>query len=682
MIFLKSMCSINNDIEDMIARQSNPDKIYGRLAVNNKDAIFLNIPNDTINKYYDFVNDFVDKCKDEVNLKLIEKSFDELRRKYRINPTKNQMRYIVSDKYNKSNLSPTFNRYIIKKGTRSESGVLVATITLPPDNFSCSKNCYYCPQEYDLDNKPSQPRSYISSEPAMRRALRYKFDIMGQFHDRIYCYINTGNIDINDKSAKKMELILSGGTWECYKESDRDKFILECYYAANNFGIDKEKLPKMKSIYEEQKINETSEYRIIGLTLETRPDFITKKAILDYRKYGVTRIQIGVQHYDDVILKKINRGCYTKDTIRAIRLLKQAGYKVVVHLMPDLPGSNPDSDKWMFDEAINNPDLQFDDLKIYPTAICKSHDDEHIVKSVISDWYSNGKYKPYAEENLDDLINVISYYLKNVKPWVRIQRCIRDIPEISIEAGYKKVSNLAQIIKEKMEPFNNSNGDVKTFEMRSMEVRNNKFINYEPRLVVRKYEASKGIEYFISIEIYNENFHQKSIYYFWKIIQTIYNYTLNLFLFEYFPKLYFKGSPYFNNCYVGLLGFLRLRIDPEPGGDFLPELNNSALIREVHVYGNSLSVSNESSKSPQHKGYGQLLIKTAQNIASEHNLKKISVISAVGTKEYYKNKCKFKHEKTYMTKNIELIPILKNTERMFIIIFLTCFILLISLLFF
>ena len=92
MIFLKSMCSINNDIEDMIARQSNPDKIYGRLAVNNKDAIFLNIPNDTINKYYDFVNDFVDKCKDEVNLKLIEKSFDELRRKYRINPTKNQMR--------------------------------------------------------------------------------------------------------------------------------------------------------------------------------------------------------------------------------------------------------------------------------------------------------------------------------------------------------------------------------------------------------------------------------------------------------------------------------------------------------------------------------------------------------------------------------------------------------------
>ena len=189
MIFLKNMCSINNDIEDMIARQSNPDKIYGRLAVNNKDAIFLNIPNDTINKYYDFVNDFVDKCKDEVNLKLIEKSFDELRRKYRINPTKNQMRYIVSDKYDKNNLSPTFNRYIIKKGTRSESGVLVATITLPPDNFSCSKNCYYCPQEYDLDNKPSQPRSYISSEPAMRRALRYKFDIMGQFHDRIYCYI-------------------------------------------------------------------------------------------------------------------------------------------------------------------------------------------------------------------------------------------------------------------------------------------------------------------------------------------------------------------------------------------------------------------------------------------------------------------------------------------------------------
>ena len=517
----------------------------------------------------------------------------------------------------------------------------------------------------------------MSSEPAMRRALRYNFDVMGQFHDRIFCYINTGNIDRNDKSPKKMEVILSGGTWECYPQTERDQFVLECYYAANNFGIDKEKLPDIKSMEEEQTINETAEYRIIGMTLETRPDFVTKKAILDYRRYGVTRIQIGVQHYDDVILRKINRGCYTKDTIKAIKLLKQACYKVVVHLMPDLPGSNPESDQWMFNEAINNPDLQFDDLKIYPTAICKSHDDEHVLTSVISDWYEQGLYKPYAEENLQDLIDVISYYLINVKPWVRIQRCIRDIPEISIEAGYKKKSNLAQIIKEQMKPFDNSNGDTKTYDIRSMEVRNNEYINYKPRLVVRKYIASKGIEYHISIEVYKENIYQRYLYYLWSIYQTFYNYTLHLFLHEFFPGKYFCGSPGFNDCYVGLFGFLRLRIDNDPGGDFIPEINNSALIREVHVYGTSISVSDKNNKTPQHKGYGQLLIKTAQNIAADHKLNKISVIAGVGTKEYYKNKCGFKHEGTYMTKNIELIQIFRDMERLCIFMFTFCIFLMI-----
>ena len=664
------MCSIN-DIEDFRI-----NKPYGNNEFVKEEKLFQN----DYDKFVIFFEEFYNICSNFNTIDSIEKTYNLLRRKYRINPSKNQLRYVWNDKFNSKSrdiVSNTFSRYLIKKGTRSESGVLVATITLSPSKFSCSKNCYYCPQEYDLNGNPSQPRSYMSSEPAMRRALRYNFDVMGQFHDRIFCYINTGNIDKNDKSPKKMEVILSGGTWECYPQDERDRFVLECYYAANNFGIEKEKLPKISSMEEEQKINETAEYRIIGMTLETRPDFVTKKAILDYRKYGVTRIQIGVQHYDDVILRKINRGCYTKDTIKAIKLLKQAGYKVVVHLMPDLPGSSPESDQWMFTEAINNPDLQFDDLKIYPTAICKSHDDQHVLTSVISDWYDQGKYKPYAEENLQNLIDVISYYLINVKPWVRIQRCIRDIPEISIEAGYKKKSNLAQIIKEQMKPFENSNGNTKTYEIRSMEVRNNEYINYTPRLVVRKYIASKGIEYHISIEVYKENIYQKYLYYLWTIYQTIYNYTLHLFLHEFFPKKYFYGSPGFNECYVGLFGFLRLRIDDNPGGDFIPEINNSALIREVHVYGTSISVSDKNSKTPQHKGYGKLLVKTAQNIAADHKLKKISVIAGVGTKEYYKNKCGFRHEGTYMTKNIELIQIFRDMDRLFVSMFTICILLMI-----
>jgi ELP3 family radical SAM enzyme/protein acetyltransferase len=658
------MCSVN-DIEDFRI-----DKPFGNISVQDESNLFTN----NYDKFVNFFEDFHDLGKDCNSVEKIEKAFNITKKKHRINPSKNQLRYVWNDKFYSKESTNTFKRYLIKKGTRSESGVLVATITLSPSKFSCSKNCYYCPQEYDLEGKPSQPRSYMSSEPAMRRANRYNFDVMGQFHDRIYCYLNTGNINKNDKSSKKMEVILSGGTWECYPQEERDRFIVECYYAANNFGIDKDKMPEMKSILEEQKINETAEYRIIGMTLETRPDFISKKSILDYRRYGVTRIQIGVQHYDDVILKKINRGCYTKDTIKAIRLLKQAGYKVVVHLMPDLPGSSPESDIWMFEEAINNPDLQFDDLKIYPTAICKSHDDDHVLTSVISEWYDQGKYTPYAEKNLQDLITVISYYLANVNPWVRIQRCIRDIPEISIEAGYKKKSNLAQIIKDQMKLFRNENENIKTYEIRSMEVRNDsKKLDYEPRLVVRKYEASKGIEYHISIEVYKENIYEKTIYYLWKVYQTMYNSILHFIFHEYFPKMYFSGSPTFNNCYVGLFGFLRLRIDKDPGGDFIPEINNSALIREVHVYGTSLSVSGKDNITPQHKGYGKLLVKTAQDIAADHKLPKISVISGIGTKEYYKNKCGFKHEGTYMTKDIEIIQFFRDIDRFFGIMFSSLF---------
>lgn len=654
------MCSVN-DIEDLRI-----DKPFGNISVQDESNLFTN----NYDKFVNFFEDFHNLGKDCNTVEKIEKAFNITKRKHRINPSKNQLRYVWNDRFYSMESTNTFKRYLIKKGTRSESGVLVVTVTLSPSKFSCSKNCYYCPQEYDLEGNPSQPRSYMSSEPAMRRANRYNFDVMGQFHDRIYCYLNTGNINKNDKSSKKMEVILSGGTWECYPQDERDRFIVECYYAANNFGIDNDKMPKIGTIEYEQKINETAEYRIIGMTLETRPDFISKKSILDYRRYGVTRIQIGVQHYDDVILKKINRGCYTKDTIKAIRLLKQAGYKVVVHLMPDLPGSSPESDIWMFDEAIKNPDLQFDDLKIYPTAICKSHDDNHILTSVISDWYDQGKYTPYAETNLQDLINVISYYLANVNPWVRIQRCIRDIPEISIEAGYKKKSNLAQIIKDQMKLFRNENENIKTYEIRSMEVRNDsKKLDYEPRLVVRKYKASKGIEYHISIEVYKENIYEKAIYYLWKVYQTMYNSILHFIFHEYFPKMYFSGSPTFNNCYVGLFGFLRLRIDNDPGGDYIPEINNSALIREVHVYGTSLSVSGKNNVSPQHKGYGKLLVKTAQDIAADHKLPKISVISGIGTKEYYKNKCGFKHEGTYMTKNIEIIQTFRDIDRFFAIIF-------------
>jgi ELP3 family radical SAM enzyme/protein acetyltransferase len=368
----------------------------------------------------------------------------KLRKKYHIVPSKAQLRFIYEKYFNHIQLNPVLGRFMIKKACRSRSGVLVSTIVLRPDVFSCPKKCSYCPTETNLKGTLTQPKSYLSSEPAMLRAIDENFDVRGQLCNRIKAYIETGNIQVNSGSCK-MEIILSGGTWESYPYNYRKLVMNEIYWAANTYD---DKVPRqILPIEEEIRLNETAKYRVIGMTLETRPDFITKHSIKDYCKWGVTRIQIGVQHYDDSILDIINRDCHTDDTIRAIKMLKQTGFKIVCHLMPDLPGSNPELDKWMFDQAITNPDLQFDDVKVYPCAVCKSSDPNLIVQSDIADWYNDGTYVPYAEQDINKLIGVLKYYKQNIQPWVRIQRLVRDIPTKSIQAGYEGKSNLRQIIQ-------------------------------------------------------------------------------------------------------------------------------------------------------------------------------------------------------------------------------------------
>jgi len=441
-----------------------------------------------------------------------------------------------------------------------------------------------------------------------------------------------GNIDKHATQSKKMEVILSGGTWESYPIEYREQVILELYWAANTMTLER----PIKTLDEEIKENETAEYRIIGLTIETRPDNITKEAICDYNKWNVTRVQIGVQHFDDKILKKINRKCYTVDTIRAIRLLKQAGFKVVIHLMPDLPGSSPEQDLHMLERTLTDPDLQFDDVKIYPTAICKSPDADRIVSSKIADWYSAGLYKPYAESDLNSLINILAYYKTKVQPWVRIQRIVRDIPGKSIESGYKKMSNLRQIIHNKMTKDN-----MKCLCIYCMEIGDKELENLTPYLVVREYKASEGIEYHISIEAHSMTRIQYTLYFLNRLLAFL-SWILTGKWYEWSGNL---------ETYTGLFGFCRLRIDPQPGGDFIPEIQGCGLIREVHVYGFSLGVGNDSQGS-QHRGFGQMLVKTAEQITLMNGLKKTAVIAGVGTREYYKNKCGYTLAKTYMVKSL------------------------------
>ena len=595
----------------------------------------------------EFVNELLDTPDEK-----IENVVRKLKREYQINPSKQEIYKVFRDKFSTRKITPKMRKWMIKKQVRSNSGVLVVTIVLAPNRFSCKYDCAYCPQETDLDGNPTQPRSYLSNEPAMLRALESNFDIKGQFNSRINTYKITGNItDIQNskigsipeasskigsipEASSKIEVIFSGGTWESYPLEYREQVIRELYWAANTVEVERES----KTLEEEITINETGQYRIIGFTLETRPDNITPETIQQYRRWGVTRIQIGVQHFDDAILKKVNRKCYTKHTIQAIRLLKQAGLKVVVHLMPDLPGSSPEQDKWMFNEAIHNPNLQFDDIKIYPTAVVKTFDDKHIVKSKILDLYNSGEFTPYSEKNLQDLIDVCIYYKTNMNPWVRIQRLVRDIPTTDIAAGYNGMSNLRQVIHDQMRLRG-----VKCNCIRCNEIGDKEHDNHKPILVVRKYEASGGTEFHISVEAHTMNFYQNLLYW----LTVAWN---SFILFLTGKHMFWSGNL---NTYIGLYGFLRLRFDSAPGGDFIPEIQNSALIREVHVYGTSLGVGElVEATGSQHRGFGKLLMATAEQIAIDAGYKKAAVIAGVGTREYYKNKCGYHLEGTYMVKSL------------------------------
>ena len=570
----------------------------------------------------------------------IEKYSNILRRKYRIHPNKALLRSVYEEHYMDTCASPKFHSWLIKKGCRTWSGVKVVTIVLSPDKFSCKYDCAMCPQEKNLKGELTQPRSYISSEPAMMRALETKvsqdtnnFDVRGQFLNRIQAYIKNGIVNLADeKGCEKIEIILSGGTWDSYPIEYREQVILEVYWVANTLFQNR----PVNTLEEEKRQNETARFRIIGLTLETRPDQITKAAIQDYLRWGVTRIQIGVQHFDDAILKKINRKCYLKHTQEAIRLLKQAGFKVVVHLMPDLPGSSAELDKWMFGQAIDNPDVQFDDVKIYPTAVCKSADPNLVLHSKIADWHAEGTYTPYGETSLDSLMDVLIGYKTRVNPWVRIQRLVRDIPEKSIESGYHKISNLRQIIHNKMDKCG-----LKCRCIFCMEIGEKELDGLKPLLVVRKYPASGGMEYHISVEAHTMTLYQSCMYFFHCLLASFYWVLLG-------KTLHWSGNL---DSYNALFGFLRLRIDPDPGGDFVPEINECGLIREVHVYGTSLTVGKLSVGS-QHSGFGKLLVRTAEEICQAEGLKKMAVIAGVGTREYYKHKCGYTNGKHYMLKSL------------------------------
>ncbi|MDI6591976.1 MAG: tRNA uridine(34) 5-carboxymethylaminomethyl modification radical SAM/GNAT enzyme Elp3 [Patescibacteria group bacterium] len=458
-----------------------------------------------------------------------------------------------------------------KHPIRTLSGVAVITVLTKP--FKCPGKCIYCPKEKGF------PKSYLSGEPAAQRAKNLNYDPYLQVKKRIE------SLRLEGHPTDKIELIVLGGTFSWYPKKYQEWFIKRCFDGAN----DKES----KNLKEAQRINERAKNRIIGLSIETRPDLITEKEAIWLRDLGVTKVEIGAQILDDKILKRNKRGHGVKEIKRATKILKDAGFKIQYHLMPNLFGSNLKNDFEKFKLVFSDENFRPDWLKIYPCVVCKG--------SELYKIWKEGKYKPYSDKELIELL----IKAKKILPyWVRVGRLFRDISIQKIEAG-SKISNLREVVQKEMRKRG-----LKCKCIRCREIRE----KYNPKekvyLFREDYKASEGREIFLSFENKERN---------------------------------------------KLFAFLRLRI-PSPvfskESHFIPVLENSVIIRELHTYGQVVPLG-EKVLAPQHRGLGKKLITEAEKITKkEFNLPKIAVISGIGVRNYFRE-LNYRLKNSYMIKNLK-----------------------------
>jgi ELP3 family radical SAM enzyme/protein acetyltransferase len=497
--------------------------------------------------------------------------------------------------------SKIFREFARNHVVREDSGIISVSVMTSPTpfgkGFSCAYDCAYCPQQ------PGGVRSYISDGPTAARGLRNDYDPIQQMDERITTLFLCGH-DID-----KLEVLVLGGTWDSYEPAYQEWFITRLYYTAYTFYDNKTvKRRDVLSLEEEKLINETTLVRIIGLTLETRPDQICSEEIQRLLRYGCTRVQIGVQHIDDRILKKVNRECYYEDTLRAIKNLKDVALKVDIHLMPQLPGATQADDEALFFQIVHNPDLQADQIKIYPC--------ETTPWTKIEKWYLDGEYTPYPNKDMEE---IVMSFMTRINPWMRINRMGRDaLPSYAIAGN--PISNLGQVMQDKMKKNEMECRCIRCREVGSKPYRMAR-IN-EAILMVRKYNGSDGEDYFISFETPDERV---------------------------------------------IFGFCRLRLTTSGGyvEDYdkktqsgkivngVPLLNGCAFIRELHVYGrvNRVNDTTRNGSDVQHRGFGRKLIAKAEEIAKSVGYTKMAIISGVGVREYYR-KFGYDLEGAYMTKDL------------------------------
>ncbi|MCK4480842.1 MAG: tRNA uridine(34) 5-carboxymethylaminomethyl modification radical SAM/GNAT enzyme Elp3 [Candidatus Lokiarchaeota archaeon] len=453
-----------------------------------------------------------------------------------------------------------------RRKTRTLSGVSVIAIMTKP--LPCPGTCIYCPGQ---DSQPGEKvaQSYTGREPAAMRSIHNNYDPYLQVQSRIK------DLEAIGHSVDKIELIIMGGTFLSTDPEYQTEFVKGALE-----GIIEQ---KVDSLEEAKIIAEKSKRRVIGITIETRPDYCKEKDIDKMLNYGTTRVELGVQTIYDDIYDLVKRVHTTKDSIEAIRIAKDAGLKINAHIMPNLPGSNYSQDIELFDELFSNSNYRPDMLKIYPTLVINGTE--------LYNWWKEGKYSPYSDSELIDLIAKVK---TNLPPYVRIQRIMRDIPATLIEAGCKN-SNLRQLVQERLREIDET---CKCIRCREYGINKRKEIIKEKsfdeiKLYRLDYDASQGNEIFLSYENKKEDY---------------------------------------------LIGYLRLRKPSEFA--HRPELNDgkTMIVREIKIVGELVPIDTKPNRYSQiqHRGYGKSLMENAEKISlEEFDAKKLAVISGLGAKNWF-----------------------------------------------
>jgi elongator complex protein 3 len=461
---------------------------------------------------------------------------------------------------------PALLARIRMKPVRSLSGVTTVTVLTKP--YPCPGKCIFCPTDVRM------PKSYLPDEPGAARAFQNAFDPYDQVRSRLESYDAVGH------PSDKVELLILGGTWSSYKRDYQEWFVRRCFDALNDADS--------TTLAEAQARNETAAHRNVGLVIETRPDEITPAELAWLRRLGVTKVQMGAQSLDDRVLELNQRGHTAARTLQATALLRAAGFKIVLHWMPNLLGATVDSDRADF-ARLWVDGYAPDEIKIYPTQLLANAD--------LYAYWQRGEYKPYSTE---ELVNLIADIKPGIPQYCRVNRVIRDIPSTHVVDGNRRTS-LRQDVLAELERRGQRCNCVRCREVRGQAV--------SPETLVMQdfiYHPASAEEHFLQFVTPEDR----------------------------------------------IAGYLRLSLPVSDAPTLgMPDLEGAALIREVHIYGQALAVGAEAEGAAQHIGLGTALLERASELARAAGFSRLAVIAAVGTRRYYEARG-FERGELYLVKQL------------------------------